>query len=960
MKKRGSLLLGLLLMGLLCFPGLAEEAPAGQTALPSYGQALTAWQKQGYAQGETSSSAAIETFIASGGAKAALETVEGRSAVKWGNTSGELTFTLEVEKAGLYNIGVTYTMLDATSGLIERGVLINGEAPFAECGNMLFSKQYHDLVYPFERNEYNNEVLPRQEAVYAYSHTLLSDRNALYSQPLQFYFLAGENTITFTGLKGSLAIAEVSLEPPHTLVDYSAYSEANRDKAAGESTLITVEAEAISMRSGKNIQNLSVSEPGISPEAMGYKLLNTIGGANWKKAHDWIEWTFEVPQDGFYQLAFNFKQNFNTSLSSFRRVEIDGQVPFAELLGVGFPFDANWQQKVLGDDTPYDIYLEAGSHTLRLTAVAWPYREVYERLRAVNGKVKEMDLRIKEIIGNDADVYRLWKLEQYIPTIAEDLAGYVAELRLVSQGIFDIVGESNELGNLNAAIMDLEKLAGRHNDIAKEGNALSNIYTVFSDWEDSLNSQPLLLDRFMVKSGSQSFPAATPGFFSRLWYGIRNFGTSFSLSSENLTTDDEDVVTVWVQRNRDYVDLMQMLADEYFTKETGIKVKVSYCPPGTQLLILANAAGDQPDVVTGVDIAVPFEFGMRNALRDLRSFSDFEEVIKNVVPGSRIPNYFNGAEYGIAEEVRVNVLYYRSDVLDRLEVPVPGTWNETTLALSTLLQNNYNMYYPYGDYLTFFFQTGVNVYSEDATDIAFATPEGFAAFRYWTELYTKYGMQPEMTSFYQHFRIGDVPLGIASIDQFVLFDIAAPDISGLWDVAPAPGTIDGDGQLNRYQAGTQTCAVMFKTNEERENRAWEFMRWWFDTETQYMFADDLENYYGAEFRWYSANTEVVARQAWPDNAKEVILQQLSWYKQLPMVPGGSYFTSREVWNAWTRTVIDKKNYREQLEVTISDIRNELHVKQYELGFVDADGNPLTPMDIMTITEAKGGADHGTE
>lgn len=967
MKKWRALAV-LLLLVLFALPVLGEEAvpdkvqQEADAAAPllAYAEAMLDWQHQGIAEGADTIVVDLSAFVTQDEARVTFSEHLGKQAIVWENTTGSVTFTANVPKAGLYNISISHVALDATSGLIERSIRVNGEMLYQECSNILFTKQYHDMEYPFRKNEYNNDVLPKQEAVYTYTQNRLYDRNALYGQPLQFYFKKGENTITLTGLKGSLAIGGIALLPPLSPVSYQEYLTVHKDANNPKGVTLPLEAEGLFMRSGKNIQNLSVSEPGITPEAMGYKTLNTIGGANWKKSHDWIEWQFSVPEDGLYQIAFNYKQNFNTSLTSFRRVEIDGELPFAELAEVGFPFDANWQQKVLGDDGPYSIYLTKGDHTLRLTAVLWPYREAYEGLRAVNNKLKAMDLRVKEIIGNDADVYRLWKLEQYIPTIAEDLHGYVAELQEVADKIFDIVGQSSQLGNLNAAIMDLEKLAARHNDIAKESAALSNIYTVFSDWEENLMSQPLLLDKYMVKSEDQDFIAASPGFFARTWYGMRNFGTSFAASSENLAVEDEDVVTVWVQRNRDYVDLMQMLADEYYTRETGIKVKVSYCPPGTQLLILANASGGQPDIVTGVDIAVPFEFGMRNALRDLRTFEGFDELIKNVAPGSRIPNYFNGGEYGIAEEVRVNVTYYRSDVLKRLGVMVPDTWQEATLALSTLLQNNYNMYYPYGDYLTFFFQNNVEVYQSDLRDIAFSTPEGFAAFKYWTELYTKYGMQPEMTSFYQHFRFGDVPLGVASIDQFILFDIAAPDISGLWSIAPAPGTIEEDGTMNRYQAGTQTCAIMFKTDEAREDRAWDFLQWWLDTETQYMFADDLENYYGAEFRWYSANMDVVARQSWPDEAKEVILEQLTWYKQLPMVPGGSYFTSREVWNAWTRTVIDKKNYREQLEATIADIRNELHVKQYELGFVDADGNVVAPMDVMTLEEAKGGIDSGTK
>lgn len=325
---------------------------------------------------------------------------------------------------------------------------------------------------------------------------------------------------------------------------------------------------------------------------------------------------------------------------------------------------------------------------------------------------------------------------------------------------------------------------------------------------------------------------------------------------------------------------------------------------------------------------------------DLSKYPEFEELIADVVPGSRIPYQIGDREYAIAEEVKTNILYYRKDILGQLGVEIPETWEETTKAASTLLQNNYNFFYPYGDFLTFFFQRDVDVYTENGMDIAFDNVKGYEAFKYWTDLYLKYGIDPKMSSFYQHFRLGDVPLGITGIDQYMLLDMAAPDITGKWSVAVSPGIINEEGENIRWQAGTQNGAMIFKSNEAREDRAWDFLKWWLSDEVQFMYADDLENIYGEEFRYFSANTEVVAKQNWNEDVKEAILEQLSWYRQIPMVPGGSYITQREIWNAWTRTVIDKKNYREQLDEAIELIRPEMRSKQEELGYIDEDGNLL--------------------
>ena len=915
----------------------------------AYHQALEAWKDVPHGQDD------IEVDIFSYETEdvgLTEETIGEEKALVWRTGLGQVSFKVNVPAAGLYQLSIGYAQMDGASGQIERAIEINGEMQYQEQENFLFPKRFRDVNYPFEKNEYGNEIRPRQESVMESTKMLLTDRNRFYDEGLLFHFAEGENILTIKGIKGSLALTSITLKAPGAVPSYAEYIAAYENQGKGKTVI--QEAEQLSQRSSKSIQNLTVSEPGITPEHAGYKLLNVLGGSNWDSAGDFVEWEIPVEESGLYALSFHYKQNFNTAMTSWRSVEIDGSVPYQELLAVGFPFNGGWKQMTPGGEKePYLVWLDKGVHTLRLTSVNAPYRAVYDRLDALVDEMKTLDLSVKEIVGKDNDIYRIWKLEKYIPTIEEDLCRMVEEMKEIQGMLQGVVGNAENLGDLSAAISDLEKLSKDHNVIASKIDSLTNVYTIFSNWLEYMVSQPVMLDRIQLIPAGEKLPEAGAGFWRGLSYGFTSFFRSFFNTGDNMTADRDETVTVWVQRSRDYVDMMQLLADEYYTKQTGVKVNVSYCPPGSQLLVLANAAGEQPDIVTGVDIALPFDFGIRNALVDLSKQEGFDELVSHVAQGSRIPNYFSGAEYGIAEEIRVKVMFYRTDVLERMDIKVPQDWDDATDALSTLLQNNYAFFYPYGDYLTFFFQNDVDVYTEDGTGLAFTNEKGFAAFKQWTELYVKYGLQPARSSFYQHFRIGDVPLGIADIDQYIQFDMAAPDISGQWTIAMVPGTMAEDGVLQRWQAGTQTNAVMFKTTEKREERAWDFLRWWLSTDTQYLFADSMENYYGEEFRWFSANLDVVSMQAWPEDHKQVLLDQLSWYKQLPMVPGGSYMTSRELWNAWNRIVLDRGNYREEIEVTVEDIELEIGIKQRELGYIDEKGNILIPMDLMTIERPQG-------
>lgn len=57
-------------------------------------------------------------------------------------------------------------------------------------------------------------------------------------------------------------------------------------------------------------------------------------------------------------------------MKSYRRLTIDGAVPYTECEALAFRYDSKWQVVELGDGTqPYYFHLTAGRHTIRLEAV---------------------------------------------------------------------------------------------------------------------------------------------------------------------------------------------------------------------------------------------------------------------------------------------------------------------------------------------------------------------------------------------------------------------------------------------------------------------------------------------------------------------------------------------------------------------------------------------------------------
>jgi hypothetical protein len=75
-----------------------------------------------------------------------------------------------------------------------------------------------------------------------------------------------------------------------------------------------------------------------------------------------------------------------------------------------------------------------------------------------------------------------------------------------------------------------------------------------------------------------------------IWEGLKRFFNSFRPDPYQTIGADEGEIEVWVNRPRQYVDLLQTISDERFTNETGIRVKFSIMPNESKL-VLANAAG---------------------------------------------------------------------------------------------------------------------------------------------------------------------------------------------------------------------------------------------------------------------------------------------------------------------------------------------------------------------------------
>ena len=216
-----------------------------------------------------------------------------------------------------------------------------------------------------------------------------------------------------------------------------------------------------------------------------------------------------------------------------------------------------------------------------------------------------------------------------------------------------------------------------------------------------------------------------------------------------------------------------------------------------------------------------------------------------------------------------------------------------------------------------------------------------------TDLFTIYNMPVNIDNFYQHFRNGDLPIGIADIGVYNLLKNAAPELEGSWAIKLIPGTEQPDGTIDRSTCGCAESCVIFKSNADREAKAWEFIRWWSSTETQARFGQTLQITYGDEYIWSTANIDAFDLLPWDSSDKEIIKQFSKNVVDVARVPG-TYLLEREVSNAFNDIVVNGDNEQTRIDTAVKTINREFTRKLEEFGYTDSEGRVLREYRIPTI------------
>lgn len=878
------------------------------------------------------------------------------SVIDWTNAKGWIEWVIDVPQDGLYALQMDYYPLDGSFSNIVRGIQIDGSFPYREAEFITLERLWKDSQYPYERNKLGNEIRPVQQEIREWRNVAFTNYG-VSSEPLQLDLTKGKHTIRLTSGREALSIASLTLVYPKSIPSYEEYIKevdqyASRAASEEKDWYQVIEAEQYRVKSSIAIHTQSLAEQHISPDPKGRLIYNTIGGDRWQQSGDWVEWELEVPVSGWYVIDYKYLQGYNGKANVYRTVMLDGEVPFHELLHYRLPYNEGMEISTFMDANgePFPFWLEEGTHQLRLIADSSLLSPALESLKDVLADITVLDQEIRLISGNygtgsgtNLDTGRSWQIKTYDPDIETKLTNMIARLQIVRDYINGLNQNVTDSTNAISSSMNiLEKLLKDVNKIPNHINMLTDIQTSINTWIKPIESQALMLDYIIVRTPDANPGLKTPNTWDRISYSMTNFMRTFFLKYDMKELNEEDAITVWVQRGRDYVDLMQKMIESDFTPKTGIRVNVNLMP-STNVLILGNAAGDQPDVALGVGMETPVEYAMRGASMDLSQFPRFEDVEQQYNPGVMRSYHYNGGIYGLPETQSFLVMFYRTDVLERLNVSPPDTWDELLELLPTLQENGMNIYYPAKEFVTPFYQRGVEFYSTDGMQTVIDSKEGQEAFKWWTDLFNVYNMPREVPAFFNHFRFGDIPIGIADYNTYIQLTVAAPEIIGKWKMAPLPGVLNDEGQVVRWSSQSTTAAMIMEKSKRKDD-AWTFLEWWTSTEIQAKYANDIEALAGIEYRWNPANKEALQYVPWPSEEMEVLAEQARWGKNMPYVPG-YYFLNREIDFAWNNTVLTNMPAKEALRKAAVSLQREMTRKQKEFGF--GPGTDLMLPDVIS-------------
>ena len=881
------------------------------------------------------------------------------SVIYLGEDEGGAAWTIEVPQTGLYELEISYLTVGGNEAKIQRRLTIDGAVPYEEANNLCLYRIFVEEG-GVRLNSINDEVWPKQVEVDRWQTVRAVDGQGLYVDPLRFYLTAGTHEIRLDYVDQPVMLGTLAFVSPKTYPTYAelveTYEQQGYENVSAEVS-VKFQAEDSAWRSESVVRRESDADPKTEPRSGAQRVLNTLGGWRWRLGNAAVTWSFDVPESGLYTINLKVAQTSDPGMPAYRQLMIDGEIPFSEMRLYAFPYHDNWYGETLHDENgePFRFYLTEGTHTLTATVKLGPIGELMQRTEDDVQYLGAMQREIVKITGTDPDYNYEYDLYRTMPELSGQLTYLAGRLTESADLLASISNETTSMENNYRQIIDQLTFFAEDVDripraLSDMDNAQTNLGTYIADVEKC----PLLIDYIIVSSPDEQFKVTASTLWERMGVTYENFMASFTKDYDSVglivdeASETNTVLDVWIGRGTEWGEILKELADEDFTPQTGIVINLHVLPTGqlttgsVNTLMLSVTSGTAPDVALSVEYNLPGEFAFRDAAVDLTQFADFDEVAKRFYESSLVPYSYNNGVFALPETMDFTVMVYRRDILAELELELPETWDDLyQKVLPRLYENNMSFSLPVDTsvssnspgalrgYTMLLLQMGGDYYRDGGVSSGLDSPEAYQAFKAWTDMYANYGIDEE-SNFFTRIRTGTMPIGIGNFTTYMQLLTSAPELYGRWSIAPVPGTRQADGTVSHAVGTTASTANIILAQSDKQDAAWEFLKWWTSEEIQTRYGRELEAILGTGARWNTANVASFYDLPWDARHATIIKAQMDAAQEQLIVPGG-YFTGRHIINAWNRVVINNENARDSLEEAVEDINKELSNKRHEFG-----------------------------
>ena len=784
----------------------------------------------------------------------------------------------------------------------------------------------------FARDAAGNEIMP------SYKERSVTQEKILPFADGGIVLKTGEYSLTLSMRRAEIIVQAVMLCPFGKTKDYKEYiSECNAIGAKNATGIpVKQEAELLDEKSHPEIAvTYDRNSPSVSPNDPVHIRYNLLGGQQFGTEGQWVSWTADAPESGYYMLDFIYRASQSNGLDVRRRLFVDGKIPFAECESVHFSAADSFQVNTLGGNNPWLFYLTKGSHSFRMEVVLSEVRESLYELNEIVTSLNMLYTKITVLVGETPDLYRDYDLDKNIEGLKETLSECAFRLGALTKKL-DSNGGISE-ASLSEAARTLESMRDNPRKIPQRMDRFRAQINTLADLMGSIRNQPMELDYFVIRPPEQEAKEPKSNFWSLLKYRFKGFFSSFLQDYSSVSRENSgESINVWVSAadaaagygiGRDQAQIVSRLAADSFTTGTGVFVNISLLDTAT--LMSALVSGKGPDAALFVPKETLANMYFRNALVDLSQMTDFDSIEKRFYESALISLKTEGKTYALPELQIYDMLFYRSDIFSENGLTPPDTWTDFLTVLNRLQKKGMQVGVPSAPqiYEMLLLQNGGSLYNENVSATMMTETASIKAFTEWTDLFTKHGV-PMAYDGLNRFRTGQMPLVLAPASFYGQLLLGAPEILGQWEMAAVPGTETPEG-INR----TETCAVSGAAILEKSKKhesAFKFLDWWTQSGTQAQFAFEVESKIGVSARYFPAVKAAFDSISWTSDEQKVLSGQWEKVSDNPQSPA-NYFMTRNLNNAYRRVVYSFENPRDVIYRYGQMVDDELLRKRKELG-----------------------------